>query len=151
MMNPLNIENEHGTLSFHRQSMRHVIQDYVIVLNDYESDIEGAIFKAHDLFRKLMDHFSQADITARLIAKMTFIRMNDDLDPIGEAEYHFASHSQERVIDVDDFFQRHMEKIGLRLDEFNDKGSRLILKGLRHLHVAICVLQWREEDKLNDS
>ena len=45
IMNPLNIENEHDILSFHRQSMRHVIQDYVIVLNDYESDIEGAIQK----------------------------------------------------------------------------------------------------------
>ena len=33
----------------------------------------------------------------------------------------------------------------------NDKGNRLLLKGIRHLHVAICVLQWRVEDKLNDS
>ena len=140
MMIPLNSENEFGTVAFHRQSLRHVIQDYVITLNEYESDIEAATSKAHDLFKQLMDHFKDVDIKARLIAKMSFIRVNDDLIPMEETEYHFASYAQERVIDVDDFFVRHMQKIGSRLDEFNDKGSRLLLKGMKHLHISLTVM-----------
>ena len=97
MSKELVLVNEFCKLCFHSQSLRGVVQDYIISFEDDEVDLNLVVEKSYDLFEKLMEHFKNKNVKARLIAQINFIRMNDRNEIVGNEDYHFSSYSQERV------------------------------------------------------
>ena len=64
------LTNAHGTLCFHRQSLRGVVQDYIISFHEEECDIERILSKTYDLFESLIQKYSDKHIKARLVAQV---------------------------------------------------------------------------------
>ena len=135
------LSNKFCTLRFHRESMRGLVQDYVIDFKELECDIEACVDMTSDLFVELMKHFEEDLVKARLIAEVNYLRMDDDdgnSDTEDESEnYHFTSYAQEYVDDPLEFYQRHMQKIMSRMDSFHVNGSNLLLNKINHIHIAI--------------
>ena len=131
--------NDRGKLTFNRQSVRGLVQDYVITFNDNETSIEEVIEDAYDLFNKLMEKFKDKTIKVRLIVKIEFASVRDTKE-IETRHYHFTSYQAEYVNDREEFFKRHMSKIASRLNDFNKNGSNLIMKRILDCHIAITVL-----------
>ena len=134
-----NITNDHGNLCFHRQSLRGAVQDYIITFDKEEYDIQFMVSKTYDLFERLMDHFNDNYVKARLIAQVEYIRLNDAHEIVGYEDYHFSSYALEKVDDSKDFYERHMMKIASRMDSFHQNGSRLMLHRIKHIHIALAV------------
>lgn len=133
----LTIENEHCDLKFHRQSQCGIVRDYIISFKNEESNIEVIVQKTSDIFLELMDVFKDCKIKARLVADIEFEKMIGDNDDV---RYHFGSYSSEWVGDPEMFYERHMCKIISRLDNFNERGSNLILKKVNHIHIQLAIL-----------
>ena len=133
------INNQFANLCFYKQSTRGVIQDYIVSFDEEECDIERVIDKSYDLFERLMEHFKDKCVKARLIVQANYLRMNEQHEKIGEEDYHFASYRAEEVLDANAFYKRHMTKIASRMDSFHQNGSRLIMNCIKHIHVAIKV------------
>ena len=131
--------NARGKLTFHRQSLRGRVQDYIITFNDNETSIEEVIEDAYDLFNKLMEKFKDKVIKVRLIAKIEFASIRDNKE-IDFHHYHFTSYQAEYVHNRREFFKRHMLKIASRLSEFNKNGSNLVMKRISDCHIAVSIL-----------
>ena len=133
------ITNAHGNLCFHRQSLRGAVQDYIITFDNEEYDIQFMVSKTYDLFERLMDHFKDKCVKARLVSQVEYLRLNDAHEVVGQEDYHFASYSLEKVDDPKDFYERHMMKIASRMDSFHQNDSRLMLHRIKHIHIVIAV------------
>lgn len=133
----MSFHNKHAFLTFHKASLKGVIQDYVINFHEDECDMQLVIAHSSDLFQQLMDTFKDKKVFARLVAKVNFFHFNDAQEIISERSYHFPSFSSEEVIDVSDFFKLHMLKIASRLDSFNSNGSNLLIKNIQHIHMQL--------------
>ena len=135
-----NLDNTHGTLCFHRQSLRGVVQDYIISFHEQECDIELMLAKTYDLFERLIEHYHDKQLKARLVAQVNYMRVDDSHQVLGYEDYHFASYSLEHVEDPQDFYQRHMTKIASRMDSFHQHGSRLLINTIKHIHIQLVVI-----------
>ena len=133
----MHFSNDCGFLTFHRESLKGVIQDYVISFHEDECDMQLIIIGSSDLFRQLINSFKNRKVLARLVAKVNFYHLNEKQEVISERSYHFPSFSSEEVIDATDFFERHMLKIASRLDTFNANGSNLLIKNIQHIHMQL--------------
>ena len=129
----VNLCNDFCKLTFHRQSLRGTIRDYIITFNDKETDLEIVITKTADVFKQLIETVQDFNIKARIIAEVEFSTLNDN----EVVTYHFASYQTELVIDPDEFYTRHFSKIISRLDQFNNRGSNLLLNKIKHIHLAL--------------
>ena len=134
--NIMSFSNDCGTLSFHKESLKGRLQDYVIEFHKDEMEINLMIDDTYDLFFKLMEKFKDKIVHARLVAKMHFQHFGKE-DKVDDRFYHFGSFSSEVVNDPRDFFERHMMKISQRLDDFNAHGSNLVLKTISHIHIQL--------------
>ena len=130
-VNNMNFNNECASLEFHKKSFKGVVTDYIISFKEERTSIENALPITRDLFRHLIESFGDENVYARLIAKVNFIHVNMVSNEIEERPYHFTSYQSEKVLDIDEFFTRHMMKIASRLDAFNRNGSNLIIKKYR--------------------
>ncbi len=127
-----NFSNEFGKLCFYKSSLKGKVQDYVISFNEHQTQFELILGDTLNLVQMLFEKFKDKIIKARLIAKVRF------LNKVGDIYYHhFPSYQAEIVYDVNDFFIRHMEKIASRLDNFNEKGSNLLIDSIDHIHIAL--------------
>ena len=133
----MDIKNEHGYLSFHKQSLRGTVVDYIIYFNEREMEIEHIIEKTKDLFLRLHENYKDHAYKARLIARCKYNRLNDEHEVVDTLAYHFGSYSTEWVEDPLEFYTRHMQKIASRMDTFHTNGSSLLLQGIEHIHIAI--------------
>ena len=133
-------------LFLNRYSLCGVVADYIIEFPLPETCLEDIIDKTYDLFHMLCEKYSDTRIKARLIAECEFLREKTVRDENGEQKvyniietYHFASYSAEWVEQIScmDFYERHMQKIASRMDDFNRKGSSLKLNRIKHIHIAI--------------
>ena len=140
MSKDISFETECGKLCFHAQSLHGRVQDYIITFHDFVGDIGLVCGRSLDLFRRLIEHFQDFTIKARLIAQVRFIRFDEGLEPAEKVDYHFTSYSQEEVVEAKEFFHRHMNKIVSRLDEFNIHGSRLVIDYIPRLHIALTLI-----------
>ena len=129
----VNLSNDFCKLTFHRQSLRGTIRDYIITFNDKETDLEIVITKTADVFKQLIETVQDFNIKARIIAEVEFSTLNDN----EVVTYHFPSYQTELVIDPDEFYTRHFSKIISRLDQFNNRGSNLLLNKIKHIHLAL--------------
>ena len=133
----MSFHNDCASLKFHRLSLKGKVKDYVFHFNEEQTDIQQVLRLTLDLFRQLVERYNDQILTARLVAKVRFIHFNNVTNEEEERFYHFASYQSEKVIDTDEFFERHMSKIASRLDSFNKNGSNLLIKNIVHLHVLL--------------
>ncbi len=136
------LSNEFGNLCFYKESLKGVVQDYVISFHEKEKDIELVVGKTQSLVKQLfqkLDSIYFKRVKARLIAKIKFIHIGDQADI---RTYHFTSYQAEVVNDVDEFFVRHMLKIASRLDLFNNRGSNLLIDSIEHIHIRVSFLSY---------
>ena len=94
-----------------------------------------------ELIEKLMETLHGKQVSACLVAKVIFLHINPETQELQERDYHFPSYSQKNVVDVKEFYERHMEKIAQRLDRFNVNGSHLIIKKIAHIHILLNMLE----------
>ena len=129
----MEFKNDCATLSFHKQSLRGRVVDYVITCHECEDSITHLIGTTQDLFIKLMEKYKDTTAMVRLVAKVNFEHvLSEELRP-----YHFGSYSSEIVGDPKDFFERHMMKMSQRLHAFNEFGSNLVIKNISHIHIQL--------------
>lgn len=131
--------NSFASLCHHKTSIKGIVQDYVIKFNESQLAIENIISKTTELVKQLIDAFNGKQVLGRLVAKVNFIHLNSITQEEEIRTYHFPSFSVEKIVDVEDFFVKHMTKIGNRLHSFNTNGSNLIIKNIEHIHVQLTV------------
>ena len=136
----MSFHNDCAFLEFHQLSAKGIFQDFIISFNEEQTSIRQVLKITLDLFQQLVEKFTDKLISARLIAKVNFIHINNVTNEIEERFYHFASYKSEKVYDANEFFTRHMTKIASRLDSFNVNGSNLLLKNIAHIHVVLTLL-----------
>jgi len=137
----MSLQNSCAELKFHIQSLRGTVQDYCINFNEEQSDMTTVVEQTLDLFQSLMKDFKDKTVSARLVAKVNFVHVNQETNEMDERSYHFPSFSSEKVVDVKEFYERHMNKIAYRLEEFNRSGSNLMIKNIAHIHILLTVLK----------
>ncbi len=128
------LSNEFANICFWRQSLKGAIQDYCISFNEEEKDIELVVGKTFGLVKQLFQKFEKRSLKARLIAKINFIHLGNEIDI---RSYHFPSYQAESVCHPEEFFRNHMTKIASRLDVFNERGSNLLILNIEHIHIAL--------------
>ena len=136
----MSFRNDCAVLNFHKESVKGRVKDYQVSFNDEQREIQRLIPLTLDLFRQLVDTFTEGRLHARLIAKVNFSHVNPLTDEVTERAYHFASYKSEKVSDVNEFYQRHMRRIAERLDSFNINGSNLLIKNIAHIHIQ-CIVE----------
>ena len=142
MMQELEFENSSGKLCLHRQSLKGAVQDYIISFNGKVSDINMVVGKTFDLFQQLMNQFKDTHrVKARLVAQVNYLRLDEDHETVANDDYHFASYGSEEVLDVDEFYQRHLSKVSSRMDSFHQNGSRLMINHIRHIHIQLAMIK----------
>ena len=136
----MSFHNSCANLKFYKQSLKGVVQDFVISFDEEHTDIFLALNNTLDLFRQLIEtNFKDKTVSARLVAKVNFIHVNQETGQLDERSYHFPSYSCEKVFDVQDFYERHMTKIAQRLHDFNET-SNLLIKNIAHIHILLNAL-----------
>lgn len=133
----VSFSNDYCNLTLHRQSLRGTVRDYIVSFTDTEVDICRIVQTTYSVFQQLMDMFKDIQVKARLVAEAEFVSMSDEMDVV---TYHFASYAAETVYDSSMFYENHMSKIMSRLDNFNSYGSNLLLKRIKHIHIALTIL-----------
>lgn len=131
----MSYSNDCGKLSFHKESLKGKVQDYVIEFAEEMVDIPSILEGAYDLFLQLMEKFQDKTVLARLVAKVMFQRVGQEGE-VEEEAYHFGSVTQE-VVNPRDFFVNHMMIISSRLVDVNKYGSNWVMKTISHLHVNL--------------
>lgn len=134
------IINSHACLSHHKTSVRGKIRDYVMSFNDKQDDLNEIVNRTSELVEQLFSSFNDKRVSGRLVAKVNFNHLNSETQQVSERAYHFPSYASEEVIDVEDFFIRHMMKIASRMDSFNENGSNLVIKNIEHIHIQLTFL-----------
>ena len=132
----MSFRNDCAYLNFYKESLKGTIQDYQISFNEEQDTIEKIVPLTLDLFQQLVKSMEgKPPLYARLVVKVKFFHVNYVTSRTEERSYHFSSYKSERVNDVNDFYQRHMEKIAERLQAFNMNGSNLLIKNIEHIHI----------------
>ena len=127
----MEFKNDCATLSFHKQSLRGRVADYVIACHEPQVDMVCLIANTYGLFMKLMANYNDAKV--RLVAKVIFEHIPSE----ERRSYHFGSYASEYVDDPHDFFERHMMKISQRIDDFNEHGSNLVIFYISHIRIQL--------------
>lgn len=136
--------NDCASIELYKQSMKGTLKDFIISFNEEQTDMEQVLMKTQSLFLDLIDSHDDQLIKARLVAKVRFVHINNVTDEMEERFYHFPSYQAEHVIDMRDFYQRHMMKIAKRLDSFNQNGSNLLIKNIAHIHILLTTLSCKQ-------
>ena len=127
--------NDEATLTLHKESFKNVCQDYVIKFNHTQCKIETIIPIAFDIVKQLIHelHLKDKTVKARLVALVCYIREEKN----EELKVYHPSYQSEVIDDVGDFFTSHMLKIAQRIEEFNKRGSNLIIKNIPEIHFHV--------------
>ena len=127
--------NNEATLTLHKQALKGVCQDYVIKFNHDQHQIEKMIPIAFDIFKQLIHELHQKDKTVkgRLVALVCYIREETN----EEVNAYHPSYQSEVIDDAEDFFTVHMLKIAQRMEDFNQKGSNLLIKNIPEIHLHV--------------
>ena len=129
--------NSSACISLHRRSSHDIVQDYVIKFNSVKLDFEEIANETLGLIEQLIQSLEDKQVSGRLIAKVNFDHYNFVKDEIDPRTYYFPSYSSEDIVNVKEFFDRHLRKIANRLDTFHDGGSNLIIKNIEFIFVQL--------------
>ena len=115
--------------------------DYQIILMEPTHEISDVIAKTEDLFEVICLFYLENRWKARIIAECEYERMNDEGEVIGRETYHHASYQSEwcSLWQAEEFYKRHFEKIGARMEVFLRNGSSLRFSKFKHIHIAVSV------------
>lgn len=134
----LTFSNQFGGINYHKSSLRGAVIDYIITFNEHQNDLQAIIQKTHEIFQELFKYYDGKRIKARLVAKVNYIRSTSKNDEDNSMlSIHFPSLQSEEVINVEDFFNRHMLKMISRMDTFNENGSNLILENIEYIYIEL--------------
>ena len=131
--------NHFGCVCHHKSSKWGKCHDYVIKFNTLQHSIEYIIPETCDLIQQLIHSFKATKILGRLIAKVNFQHFNSQTNDQSSRSYHFTSYQSEEIVDVEDFYVRHMTKIASRLDTFNQNGSNLIIENIECIYIQLSI------------
>ena len=134
--NTMSFTNNNACLKLHREAFKSQLQDFIISFKQEHTTIEEVLQITSDLFDQLIKSYDKP-LQARLVAKIKFIHINETAKEIEERSYHFTSYQYEHVLNTNEFYQRHMQKIASRLDSFNRNGSNLMIKNIEHVHICL--------------
>ena len=128
-------------LEFNRHSAKGVVADYQIILPSNETHIEDVLYKTQDLFTAICIHYIEQRWKARLIALCEYERINNEGEVTGRESYHHASYYADwcSILHAEEFYRRHLKRIGSRVESFLRNGSSLRFIGYKHIHVAVSV------------
>ena len=147
----MSFTNDCASLNFYKRSLKGGVEDYQISFNENHTTIADVLHITRDLFRQLIDKFSHREPKARLVAKVCFIHVNSVTNEMEERYYHFSSYQTERVLDSDEFYERHMMKIASRLDNFNINGSNLLIKNIQHIHILLTMKPFTQTNMMSEN
>ena len=130
--------NDQASLTFHKQSLKGTVCDYVIRFKREERNPELLIPLASDIVSNLIkdQHKSGKKFKGHLVVLAHYTR-----EPFqDEVKVYHPSYQSEMLIDTETFFSTHMLKIAQRMDNFNQRGSNLVLRNITEIHLHInCV------------
>ena len=128
-------------LELNRYSIKGTVVDYQIILPPNETRIDSVIQKTEDLFEAICLFYIDVRWKGRLIALCEYERMDNEGNVIGRETYHHASYYAEwcSILTAEEFYSRHMAKIGSRIESFLRNGSSLRFTAFKHIHVAVTV------------
>lgn len=133
--------NDEATLTLYKQALKGIIQDYVIKFHREQYRIEEIITIAFDIIKQLINELQLKSkvVKGRLVALVCYIRKEEDQ----EVKVYHPSYQCENIDDVETFFTSHMMKIADRIENFNHRGSNLLIKNIAeiHLHITCSNLQ----------
>ena len=132
--------NDFANLSLHRKSIRGTTQDYVIKFKSIKHDFLKIAVETSELIEQLLLSFGDSQVKGRLIAKVNFEHFNLVKETTDERSYYFPSYGSENIVEIRDFFDRHLMKIASRLDSFTVDGSSLIIKNIDCIFVQLSVV-----------
>lgn len=131
--------NKHATLSHYRDSLQRTVKDYVIRMKHEEYTVHNIIIATSDLVKELFEKFPLENcyLKACLVARVNYYRCTTEESVV----YHHTSAPAEEVVEPVDFFERHMLRIGQRIDDLNKHGSMLMIKGIEAIHLQLSTFQ----------
>lgn len=132
--------NPFACVCHHKSSKLGKCHDYVIKFNTVHSSIDDIIPETCDLIEQLIHSLKATKIFARLIAKVNFQHFNSRTNEQSSRSYHFPSYQSEEIVDVEDFYVRHMTKIASRLDSFNENGSNLVIENIECIYIQLSII-----------
>lgn len=138
---PTRVNDFDCKLELNRHSAKGTVVDYQIVLPPNETNIDDVIRKTEDLFTAICMFYFANRWKARLIALCEYERLNNEGEVIGRETYHHASYYSEwcSLMLAEEFYRRHMTRIGSRIESFLRNGSSLRFTAFKHIHVAVTV------------
>ena len=126
--------NNDANISLHKTSTHNVVEDYIISFNETQCDIDCVIKCTQNMFRQLVAHFGDRYLLkGRLVAKAVY----EHDQRRDERSYHFPSYRVELIDDPDKFYERHIDKIASRMEDFHVNGSNLTFKRIEHIHICL--------------
>ena len=131
----INFLNAHATLYHWKNSLKGAVVDFVICFTREEHDVSNIVQVAKELVKHLLTSYCEDGkrVKGTLVARVRYISIKT-LDVI---VYHHTSAPCEEITDPEEFFQRHMLRIGGRLDNFNRHGSSLLLQSIEAVHLQL--------------
>jgi hypothetical protein len=132
---PIMFSNTEAILTLHKEGLKGVCKDFVIKFNHDQRQIENIIPIAFDIVKAVIDefHLKNKSIKGRLLALVCYVREGTD----DEVKVYHPSYQSEIIDDTKDFFTTHMLKIAQRIDDFNQRGSNLLIKNIPEIHLHV--------------
>ena len=139
---PARINRHECKLELKRYSEKGVVADYQIILPPNEQTVDSVIRKTEDLFEAICAFYIDFRWKARLVALCEYQRLTNDGEACGRKTYHHASYQSEwcSLWTAEEFYRRHMDKIGNRVETFLRNGSSLRFSAFKHIHIAVTVV-----------
>lgn len=127
--------NKQATLKLYKETLKGVCQDYIIKFNKEQRHVENLIPVTYDVVQQLINDLRLHDknVKARLVALVCYTREEKN----EEMRVYHPSYQSEVIDNVKDFFTAHMMKIAQRMEEFNRRGSNLIIKSILEIHLHV--------------
>ena len=115
--------NEGACITHHKTRLRGKVEDYVIRFDSDKTDLQEIIIVSASIFKQLIESYNDEAIMGRLVAKVNYQHYNSQQEEDEKRSYYFASYASELITNTETFFERHMLRIGERLQVFNKNGS----------------------------
>ena len=127
--------NTHAVIYHWKNSLKGAVVDFAISFKHEEHDVRKVIRVAKELVKHLLTKFCEDGkrVKGTLVAKVRYM----SIKTLDEVVYHHTSAPSEEITDPEEFFERHMLRIGSRLDNFNRHGSCLLLQSIEAVHLQL--------------
>jgi hypothetical protein len=134
--------NDFGDIKHHKSSFHGAIIDYIISFVERQYELTKVRQYAYELIQELIKFHNERRINARLVAKVIYRRIKYDDEDVQESTHtiYFPSSQSEEIVDIDDFLNRHIDKIGERILSFNKNGSNLLFDNIEHIFIEMSLI-----------